>query len=133
VIKISKYYRYLFLVTISLISSISFANFKQTGRLFLTNIKYHNNTNNFVWSITKSSRNTLIIASRKGVLEYNSEEWNPVQTPDLSLKLRSSKLNERIYTCGRNHVGYLKQNRFGKYVYFSLNDSIVPKGVFTDI
>lgn len=116
-----------------LVQYVSGVDDNRVGGRFITNVDYQNGTTNYVWSIAQSKRNSFIIASRTGVFEYNSETWSSIKTPDISLSLLSSGVNDKIYTCGRNHVGYLQQNSFGQYAYASFSGTSQIKGVFTDI
>lgn len=120
-----------YLLIAFLIFSSSLAN-NTGGTPYLTNYEFPERSHNTIWSIAETPRNTILIAKRTGLTEYDSEEWTSISTPDIPLKLKSAKHKDKIYACGRNFAGYLSIEKDGKYHYHPI-DTLVRNLLFTEI
>jgi serine phosphatase RsbU (regulator of sigma subunit) len=66
-------------------------------------------------------------------MEFDSETWSNIYTPDVALSLKGSMFDERIYVGGRNFFGYLSLNGEGNTEYYSFPSDSLLKGNFTEI
>jgi serine phosphatase RsbU (regulator of sigma subunit)/ligand-binding sensor domain-containing protein len=110
------------LVLFFLLENIAVSN---QGTPFITNIKYADNQQNFVWCIEQTHEGTMLIAGKTGFFEYDSKNWKQVETPDVAFTVKSSDYDSKIYVGGINFFGYLAPNISGVLSFHS----ILPEGV----
>ncbi len=103
------------------------------GTPYITNIKYIDNQQNFVWSVEQTFQGTILIAGKTGLLEFDSEKWTFIDIPDVALTLKASNLHSVIYIGGRNYIGYLSQNPEGQLIFNSLLADSLPQGNYSEI
>ena len=81
------------------------------GTPYLIHYQYSQQTHNQIWSIEQSPRKTILIAKRTGLLEFDSESWEEIETPDIPLKIHTSYSDNTVYISGRGYIGKLIINK----------------------
>lgn len=117
---------------------VFFINTKLTGNSndgtpYITNIKYIDNQQNFVWCVEQTFRGTMLVAGKTGLLEFDSENWSLIEVPNIAFALKTSENNSLIYVGGRNFIGYLSLNINGLLSYNSLISDSLSQGNFNKI
>ncbi len=123
-----KYFIILFFAAISIENSLA-----EQGTPYITNFKFTDNHQNYIWSLAQTSRGSILVAGKSGLLEFDSESWEEIYTPDVALSLKGSMFDNRIYVAGRNFLGYLDLNNEGIIEYFPFQQDSTCKGNFTEI
>lgn len=113
--------------------SISNCIYADEGTPYITNFKFTDNHQNYIWSLEQTSQGTILIAGKTGLLEFDSETWSTVYTPDIALALKASMFSDRIYVGGRNYFGFLDLNEEGNIEFFPFLHDSAYKGNFTQI
>lgn len=117
------------------LSILFITNLKATnseGTPYLIHFTYEKHTHNQIWSIEQSSRKTILIAKRTGLLEFDSENWDEISTPDIPLKIYTSNKQE-TYICGRGYIGKLVLNNKGHYNVSLHKHSKIKHQLFSNI
>ncbi|ALO15543.1 Autoinducer 2 sensor kinase/phosphatase LuxQ [Salinivirga cyanobacteriivorans] len=121
---------YLFCLFISLINS----GFSQ-GNLFVHNFlptDYPGQTQN--WAIKTDSNNVMWIANKDGLMTFNGNQWNLIQTPHRSTIRSLSFANDgTLYAGAIGDFGYVARDTNGNHEYRSLVDSVGQDVEFTDV
>jgi len=116
-----------FMAAIIVSPSVSLA---QNGNLFITNYEIEKVLDKQVYSICEDSYQGMLFATRKGILYFDSENWEVIKTPDIPLVIEKDEQGSKIYVGCRNDIGYLEKQAQGHYLYHSLlADSLNPGDV----
>jgi len=80
------------------------------------------------FAIVQDSRGVLFFGNNSGILEYDGENWDTIQTPQEE-PIRSLTIDSKgvIYVGGTGEIGYLAPDANGRMRYISLLDSIKNK------
>ncbi len=106
--------------------SFGYAQINPVGIPFVSNYhikEYKAGTEN--WAVIKDKRGILYFGNSDGVLEYDGVSWNLIKLNKKAV-VRSLATDSAgiIYVGAENEFGYLKPDISGKYVYYSLSDSL---------
>ncbi len=102
----------------------------QNGNLFITNYEIEKVLDKQVYSICEDSYMGMLFATRKGILYFDSENWEVIKTPDIPLVIQKDEHGSKIYVGCRNDIGYIEKQAQGHYLYHSfLADSLNPGDV----
>ncbi|OFX87401.1 MAG: hypothetical protein A2W99_07105 [Bacteroidetes bacterium GWF2_33_16] len=102
------------------------ADSSEKGIPFITNYftksyKAHNQN----WDIIEDERGFFYFANGDGVLIYDGNSWELVELPNkISSRTLAVDQNGLIYTAGTNEIGFLQPDKWGKFEYISLIDSL---------
>ena len=107
-------------------------SYSQNGNLFITNYEIEKVLDKQVFSICEDSYMGMLFATRKGILYFDSENWEVIKTPDIPLVIAKEEQGSRIFVGCRNEIGYLEIQPQGHYLYRSfLADSLNQGDVIT--
>lgn len=123
--------RYFILTIILFFAANSFPNDSE-GTPYLIHFNYDKHTQNQIWSVEQTPRKTILIAKRTGLLEFDSESWSEISTPDIPLKIFSSE-SGKIFISGRGYIGELKLDATGRYAFEPISDPKIKNQLFTGI
>ncbi|MCG8698251.1 MAG: SpoIIE family protein phosphatase [Bacteroidales bacterium] len=108
-----------------LIGILTFVTFREgygsKGAPYVTNFSYNKQLHNQIWSIEQTGLGSIVIASKSGLLEFDSEEFSRIETPDLPYKLLQSKSSEMLFVAGRGYIGGLTRQDFGMYSFVNFD------------
>ncbi len=103
------------------------------GTPYLINFFYEKHTHNQIWSIEQSPRKTILIAKRTGLLEFDSESWTDISTPDIPLKIFTSESPQQVFISGRGYIGKLDLNDKGLYNFTPFKHPDINNQLFNEI
>lgn len=109
----------------------SFSN-DTVGTPYLIHFAYGKHTHNQIWSIEQTPRKTILIAKRTGLMEFDSENWSEISTPDIPLKIFTSETG-KIFISGRGYIGELILDATGRYNFEPFFEPSIKNQLFTDI
>jgi|GEM_PF-433245 len=103
----------------------------QRGQIMLTHVRENNQFQN--WSVAQDSLNNMYFANRKGILQYNGERWNFIDTRAMPYALYTHPSSGKVYVGAEQDIGYLKTNETGRHIYKSLTPKTSIPGKFINI
>jgi serine phosphatase RsbU (regulator of sigma subunit) len=116
------------LTIISLQNNIS----AQKGYPYISAFTFNESIENDNSDIIQDENQNILIANRKGILTFDSRNWDLLPLPYYPVVLAKSPYDGSIYTGCRNGFGLLEQDLTGKYTYSLLSDTIFT-GEISDI
>ena len=105
----------------------------QEGNLFLGHFTKPKASQLQNWSIAQDSSNNIFFANRKGILKYNGETWEMINTPFMPYALFAHPQTGRIYVGAERDIGKLTRDKKGIYHYNSLAADTLTSGEFINI
>jgi serine phosphatase RsbU (regulator of sigma subunit)/ligand-binding sensor domain-containing protein len=105
----------------------------QEGEPFMNHIKPENVPGAKITSITEDIENTMFFAKNKGVITFDSEDWQHLQVPNIPMVVSADSTLPMVYVGGRGFYGYLMKSGDGTYVYHDLGEEGVESGDITRI
>ena len=93
----------------------------QKGQLYLTHFKPEvglKETN--VYAITQGEFGQMFFAARNGLIVFNGESWQPIETTGTPYALQCDSLNQALWVGGKNTFGKLQRTFTGLYTYQEL-------------
>lgn len=109
------------------------SSYAEEGTPYITNFKFTDNHQNYIWSLAQTTQGSILVAGKSGLLEFDSETWSEIYTPDVALSLKGSMFDDKIYVGGRNFFGYLNLNNEGNTEFYSFPNDSSLIGNFTEI
>ena len=76
------------------------------------------------WGIDVNDLGEVFVANNKGLLKYNGQNWELFQLPNKTIIRSVFCDNNKIYTGSYEEFGYWEKDKFGKYIYTSLINSL---------
>lgn len=92
----------------------------QEGEPFMTHIRMDRIPGNKITAISNDIENSMVFTSTRGVIKFDSEEWELINVPNIALSVLAEKERPLIYVGGRGFFGYLLESPDGTYEYFGL-------------
>jgi serine phosphatase RsbU (regulator of sigma subunit) len=93
----------------------------QEGNPFISNYITHKILDKQIFDISQNGYCVMQFATRQGILIFDSENWQLVNTPDIALSLFHDTLSNKTYVGCINDFGLLERSRDGVYEYKSLS------------
>ncbi len=93
----------------------------QEGYPFISNYVTHKLLDKQVFDISQNGYYVMQFATRKGILIFDSENWQLVNSPDIVLSLFYDTLSNITYAGCSNDFGILERSMNGVYQYQSLS------------
>ena len=84
------------------------------------------------WGISSDSTN-IYIANNSGLLRFNGNDWQLLETPGHNPIRCVERVNGRIYIAGDNILGYWEKKDTGEYSFTSLWNNAKALGVDNDV
>ncbi|MBN2486079.1 MAG: SpoIIE family protein phosphatase [Bacteroidales bacterium] len=103
------------------------------GAPVISNYKYADNRQNYVWGFDKTSKGTLLVAGKTGLLEFDSKNWRKVDVPDIAFSVKTSANGKVTFIGGRNFIGTVTYDNSGLPAYNALVHDSLQQGNFTTI
>ncbi|PIE85994.1 MAG: hypothetical protein CSA05_02755 [Bacteroidia bacterium] len=109
-----------------------FPTFGQTddlvkGGLFLNNFNYPDFFDAYNTSVLSDENGNVLFTNKKGIVVFNGQDREIIKTPKFPMLLFRMDKN-KILLGADNEVGLIQQDKFGKYKYTSLNNTIQNVG-----
>lgn len=82
------------------------------------------NADNQNWSITQAQDKTMFFANSRGLLKYDGERWELLGSINNTILRSVYAIDNDIYTGAYMEFGVWKENKFGKYIYQSLSNTL---------
>lgn len=114
-------FRILLILPTLLVTLLSGA-YAQKGAVFLQH--YGNPVSNLTTqnnAIVQTEQGTMLVANAQGVLHYNGQQWQRIDTKATVYALLTDSV--RVFTAGRTSFGYLQRQPTGQFKYTGLSDS----------
>ena len=108
-------------------------SFCQEGNLYITNFQMDGSYGSQNWAITQDNMNVMLFANRKGIMTFDSEEWEIIKTPDIPYSIAKEPNTGQIFVGCNEDFGYIAMNDTGNYHYFSLSENFENIGEITSI
>jgi serine phosphatase RsbU (regulator of sigma subunit) len=105
----------------------------QTGSPYITNYQLSDFIDKENWAIIQDNDNVMLFANRKGILLFDSHDWDLARTPDIPYTMVKDDKSGKIYVGCNNNFGYLLKNDAGKYFYHSLSSKYKNIGEINQI
>jgi serine phosphatase RsbU (regulator of sigma subunit) len=105
----------------------------QEGEPFMNHIKPENVAGAKITSITEDIENTMVFAGSRGVITFDSEEWQQLTVPNIPMVVSADSSLPMIYVGGRGFYGYLMKSGDGTYAYHDLGEEGIESGDITRI
>ncbi len=105
----------------------------QEGEPFMNHIKPENVSGAKITSITEDIENTMVFAGNRGVITFDSEEWQHLTVPNIPMVVSADTSLPMIYVGGRGFYGYLMKSGDGTYAFHDLGEEGIESGDITRI
>ncbi len=105
----------------------------QDGNPFITHFEPEWIWDNQMFDICQDNHEVMLFANRRGVLTFDSEDWNLIQTPDIPFSLADDSLNGLIYVGGQNYCGYFERQENGNFKFYPILSNEDEPGEITHI
>lgn len=103
---------------------LSWFKSEKHGHPYITNYKLGEAFDNQNWAIIQDSSNVMLFANRRGILTFDGEEWDVINTPGFPFALQKDPFTQRIYVGCYEDFGYLEKDNRGNYSYKSLSHGL---------
>jgi serine phosphatase RsbU (regulator of sigma subunit) len=94
----------------------------QEGEPFMSHIKMDRIPGNKITAISDDFVNTMVFTGNKGIITFDSEEWQVIPVPNIPMAVVAESERPLIYTGGRGFYGYLLKSGDGNYDYYGLDE-----------
>jgi hypothetical protein len=98
--------------------------YAQKGYPYISPFSFDEAINNDNFDLVQDNNQNILIANRKGILTFDSRNWDLLPLTFFPVVLTKSIVDGTIYVGCRNGFGYLKQDDNGKYNYELLSDTL---------
>lgn len=105
----------------------------QDGTPFLTNFYTTDPSLSENYAITQSKEGLIVLANRKGVLTFDSDEWLLVKTPEVPYTVATHPESGIVYVGCNNTIGYLAQSTTGQTEFKKFEIPDLPIGIYAQI
>lgn len=102
--------------------SISFDNF-QMGIPFSSFFSNKELVDKRIFSITQDTLGKYILANRRGLISFNSKDYDFIKTPGMPYKVARDPFTDKIYVACNNSIGYLVSDK-SEYYYKEITDQV---------
>ncbi len=84
------------------------------------------------WGLDTDGYN-IYVANNQGLLLYNGNDWQLLQTPTHNVLRDVAVIDKRVYVTGNDELGYWTKTNNGKYSYVSLWEQVEKLGIPHDV
>ncbi|MBN2890267.1 MAG: SpoIIE family protein phosphatase [Bacteroidales bacterium] len=76
-----------------------------------------------IFSMTQDTLGKYILANRRGIMTFDSKNYNFIKTPGMPYKVSADPFSNRIFIACNNSIGYL-ENKDTNYVYVEITNKV---------
>ena len=103
---------------------VSLSTQGQWGNPFITDFQPLNIVDQHIYCIEHNEKNIMFFGTTQGVLIFNSETWELINTPNSVFSMKYLAENNTLYVGMKGGFGYIKKDANGLYKFIPLSSNI---------